>query len=157
MLYRPNYCCHCGEKIDRAEWRLLTSRRFCELCETEFKGTDYVPRVIVAVGLVLSIFGFRGMYSTPDASSAASATQAPKTSLRSTLPPSGPTTKSADVPAPAVVPAPEPSKAKTTEQPAGPAKTSEQTAYFCGALTKKGTPCSRRVKTKGIRCWQHDL
>jgi hypothetical protein len=27
-------------------------------------------------------------------------------------------------------------------------------AYFCGAVTKKGTPCSRRVKAPG-RCWQH--
>lgn len=26
--------------------------------------------------------------------------------------------------------------------------------YFCGAITKKGTPCSRRVKSPG-RCWQH--
>ena len=26
--------------------------------------------------------------------------------------------------------------------------------YFCGAMTKKGTPCSRKVKGGG-RCWQH--
>lgn len=31
---------------------------------------------------------------------------------------------------------------------------STEPVYFCGALTKKGTPCTRRVKTKG-RCWQH--
>ncbi len=29
-----------------------------------------------------------------------------------------------------------------------------ETTYFCGAQTKKGTPCSRRVKSGG-RCWQH--
>jgi len=27
--------------------------------------------------------------------------------------------------------------------------------YYCGAATKKGTPCSRRVKRPGERCWQH--
>jgi hypothetical protein len=27
--------------------------------------------------------------------------------------------------------------------------------YFCGAQTKKGTLCSRRVKNGG-RCWQHE-
>jgi hypothetical protein len=27
--------------------------------------------------------------------------------------------------------------------------------YFCGAPTKKGTMCSRRVKSGG-RCWQHE-
>jgi hypothetical protein len=30
----------------------------------------------------------------------------------------------------------------------------KEIAYFCGAQTKKGTPCSRRVKGGG-RCWQH--
>src|SRR6185369_586604 len=27
--------------------------------------------------------------------------------------------------------------------------------YLCGAPTKKGTPCKRRVKSPGARCWQH--
>jgi hypothetical protein len=27
-------------------------------------------------------------------------------------------------------------------------------SYYCGAETKKGTPCSRKVKGN-VRCWQH--
>jgi len=34
-----------------------------------------------------------------------------------------------------------------------PAATIED-AYICGARTKKGTPCSRRVRGP-VRCWQH--
>jgi len=34
-----------------------------------------------------------------------------------------------------------------------PVATVEQT-YICGARTKKGTPCSRRVHGP-VRCWQH--
>jgi hypothetical protein len=30
----------------------------------------------------------------------------------------------------------------------------EQDVYICGARTKKGTPCSRRVHGP-VRCWQH--
>ncbi|HEU4509799.1 MAG TPA: hypothetical protein VFR78_16300 [Pyrinomonadaceae bacterium] len=30
----------------------------------------------------------------------------------------------------------------------------EEKVYTCGARTKKGKPCSRRVKQPG-RCWQH--
>lgn len=30
----------------------------------------------------------------------------------------------------------------------------EEAQYFCGAQTKKGTPCSRRVKGN-VRCYQH--
>jgi len=40
-----------------------------------------------------------------------------------------------------------------TEPTTQPAVTIEQT-YTCGARTKKGTPCSRRVHGP-IRCWQH--
>ena len=41
-----------------------------------------------------------------------------------------------------------------TVKPAPVVKTTEA-VYFCGAATKKGTPCSRRVKRPGERCWQH--
>jgi len=34
-----------------------------------------------------------------------------------------------------------------------PVATVEET-YICGARTKKGTPCSRRVRGP-VRCWQH--
>jgi hypothetical protein len=30
----------------------------------------------------------------------------------------------------------------------------EEEIYICGARTKKGTPCSRRV-SGAVRCWQH--
>jgi len=30
----------------------------------------------------------------------------------------------------------------------------EEKTYICGARTKKGTPCSRRVRGP-VRCWQH--
>jgi hypothetical protein len=32
---------------------------------------------------------------------------------------------------------------------------SDETAYICGARTKKGTPCHRRVHIAGERCFQH--
>lgn len=159
MLYRPKYCCNCGEKVDRLEWRILTSRRFCELCETEFKGTDYVPRAIVVVGLILSIFGFRAMFWPSEGPGAVSASPNPKVTLKSNPVPAGSPVVTNENVRQTLATVPETSQPgpKTIEQPASPAKTSEQSTYFCGALTKKGTPCSRRVKTKGKRCWQHDL
>jgi hypothetical protein len=42
----------------------------------------------------------------------------------------------------------------TATKPVSAPKTTEA-AYYCGAATKKGTPCSRRVKRPGERCWQH--
>jgi len=40
-----------------------------------------------------------------------------------------------------------------TDAVAQPVVAIEQT-YICGARTKKGTPCSRRVHGP-VRCWQH--
>jgi hypothetical protein len=34
------------------------------------------------------------------------------------------------------------------------APTANEQVYICGARTKKGTPCSRRVHGP-VRCWQH--
>jgi hypothetical protein len=35
-----------------------------------------------------------------------------------------------------------------------PALAVDEQVYICGARTKKGTPCSRRVHGP-VRCWQH--
>jgi hypothetical protein len=37
---------------------------------------------------------------------------------------------------------------------AASAATPEEEVYICGARTKKGAPCSRRVHGP-VRCWQH--
>ncbi|HEX3281547.1 MAG TPA: hypothetical protein VHR36_09980 [Pyrinomonadaceae bacterium] len=45
--------------------------------------------------------------------------------------------------------------ASTSGTPATSASnTVEADVYICGARTKKGTPCSRRVHGP-VRCWQH--
>jgi hypothetical protein len=48
---------------------------------------------------------------------------------------------------------------RTASQPAPNSSTAQaavtiEQAYICGARTKKGTPCSRRVHGP-VRCWQH--
>jgi hypothetical protein len=40
-----------------------------------------------------------------------------------------------------------------SSSPTAPPTTAEE-SYICGARTKKGTPCSRRVRGP-VRCWQH--
>jgi hypothetical protein len=53
-------------------------------------------------------------------------------------------------PPPLVIRRPAAVESSTTTQPVA---TAEET-YICGARTKKGTPCSRRVRGP-VRCWQH--
>ena len=155
MLYKPNFCCNCGEKIERLDWNLLTSRRFCVACASENKAHDLVPRVAVAAGALALMFGFGSLWT----SSGRAEPKAAETSvgIRSALPatdPVRPTEPTRTDPLP-VSNAQSPEQARTAS--ASPSAADQNTdKYFCGALTKKGTPCSRKVKAKGQRCYQHE-
>src|SRR5436190_2290043 len=57
MLFRPSFCCNCGEKIERAEWKFWTSRRFCDLCATDFTLQEFMPKGVILLASVVSLFG----------------------------------------------------------------------------------------------------
>ena len=165
MLFRPTFCAHCGEKIERADWSVWTSRRFCPVCESEFKGQDLIPRAVVALGVLVGLFGVGSYMKSGSASDLRAAKQpqrfvekqnAPEPVVNSNL--------AVQPPAPAgnarapiaevqnsVPPAP---AAPTAESFTKPKVEQADPVYFCGAETKKGTPCSRRVKGN-TRCFQH--
>lgn len=165
MPYKPKYCCQCGEKIDRIDWKPWTSRRFCQLCETEFGIYDKLRGVLVVVGLLLGLYGAGSYFQKPgrqldvapqqfaalnvknDAAQPKTAAPVSTASLQlsaQTVNSAAPT-KTQTAPAAANLTA-KPAKAKITE--------AAEKVYFCGAPTRKGTMCSRRVKNGG-RCWQH--
>lgn len=159
MLYRPNFCCNCGEKIERLEWNLLTSRRFCVLCSIENRRHDMLPRVTVAAGALALMFGFGSLWtgsglSEPRADD--NTVGIKSSSLPQTVPvqPSGPVGETGlEVPPPPNVQASE--RARTGAIVTSPGDKNAD-KYFCGALTKKGTPCSRKVEGRGLRCFQHE-
>lgn len=159
MLYRPNFCANCGEKVERTDWGVFTSRRFCAVCESEFKGQDLIPRAIVAMGLIIGLFGIGAyMRSGP--------TAAPPVAFRQTPnqpPPRGPFPQPANnVPtAQTAEPSSQTAAARPVQLttpyqqvPSVPRYEAADEVYICGAETKKGTPCSRRVKGN-VRCFQH--
>ncbi len=158
MLFRPNYCANCGVKVERPEWYPWTSRRFCTVCEVEYKGHEVLPK-IAAVGLaVFGLFGISSLVSQPSPDLRVSRSEprlsTPIASLK------------AEAPVNKVVSAPEdvnvqPARTevssivgRNTVQAAKPKAESEVPVSFCGAETRKGTPCSRRVKGN-TRCFQH--
>ncbi len=164
MSYKPKYCCECGEKVERIDWKFWHSRRFCELCETDFKVQDALPYLKgLAIPLILVVVGFAfqkptknlnvspnqllsaanlNRNVTANQNSAAANANIVQTAILANSAPSGnlPTVvKAAEV----KMKPPENSAAEAVEK-----------VYFCGAATKKGTACSRRVRGGG-RCWQH--
>jgi len=165
MFFRPSFCAHCGVKVERPEWFPWTSRRFCTVCEVEFKGQEMIPRVVVGLGIIIGIFGF-GSYLN----SGTKQTDLPalKQSVRTSGEPEGAKRKASEVATTAVqsnsgLPNSGQPEQRNLTSTTGISQTSDQakprveraeSINFCGAETKKGTPCSRRVKGN-TRCFQH--
>jgi hypothetical protein len=167
MFFRPNFCANCGERVERAEWGLLTSRRFCYVCESEYKGHDLIPRFVVGLGIAIGIFGFGSylksgpMNPGPDAA----ARQSLRVAGQKLQEKRASNVENAGDQRVMEQPKTEPATTekgqihRPNEQQSGPIAASvkpviAEQAYFCGAETKKGTPCSRRVKGN-VRCYQH--
>ncbi len=161
MLYRPKFCANCGEKIERIDWGLLTSRRFCQVCESEYKGQDLIPRAVVAGGVLVGVLGLGSYLSSP-----ASETGLVRQSKSPVERPAAAALAKQPVPVPSSsanmetnsatqFSATAPLVGTRAQTPPSSLKTEVAEAqYFCGAETKKGTPCSRRVKGN-VRCYQH--
>ncbi|MFN2411901.1 MAG: hypothetical protein ABR535_02445 [Pyrinomonadaceae bacterium] len=156
MFYRPNFCCHCGEKIERARWTIWSSRRFCEVCETENKEHDYSIRFLAVVSIISGLFGLSGLLSLgspPNLQSAAPVAQSRQPQAVRPVELPGTSTQAVARPqAQLALKTVSPEAKAIVERPAK----NRETSFFCGALTKKGTPCSRRVKAKKDFCWQHE-
>ena len=162
MLFRPNFCANCGEKIERADWGIFTSRRFCPVCESEFKGQDLVPRAIVALGLLIGVLGVGSYLKTGSAATNSLAVRQPaklveqrpdNAQIQQTIK-TGPIVPETANVQPSITPPQTLAAQRASNQAKYQKPGLEETAYYCGAETKKGTPCTRRVKGN-IRCYQH--
>jgi len=140
----------CGERIWRKRWYPWTNRRFCQKCATRLRrATVFVP--LFGVVALITAAWLIGRSASPEPPpliiEQAAFTQA-NPSASSTL---------NDVPAGNLQT--QPSLALATQPAARAAYTGTledptETVSICGARTKKGAPCSRRVRGTG-RCFQH--
>lgn len=167
MLYNPKFCCECGEKVERPDRKFWTSRRFCELCETDFLFTEWLGKIGVGAGLLFGMIYLGSAFLPAPAVNHQdkSAAELPARRLAESQAPNGLAgnlnresqpqreTENAATALPPVSRDSKPSPA-LNKQIAAKQTTSAGAVYFCGAETKKGTPCTRRVKGGG-RCWQH--
>jgi len=166
MAYKPKFCCQCGEKVDRIDWQPWKSRRFCELCETEFGIHDKLRWAVVGIALLFGLYGVGSYFQKPEkplnfASSQfavpganADANQI-NTVAQVTANSGVQTTTQANNSNAQTKTQLAPPAANLKIKPAVQAVEPAEKVYFCGAPTRKGTMCSRRVKNGG-RCWQHE-
>jgi hypothetical protein len=133
----------------RARWRVWTSRRFCAACGRRQRRGRLSTAVVLACALFGPGFLLGRLLRPPPPPLVLERGGAELAPLPAEASPR-------DASAGAGVP--EGSKPQPTygpdgtagERPTDPA----EVVYICGARTKKGTPCQRRVRGPG-RCWQH--
>ena len=127
-MYKPNFCSECGAKLLRLRWHLWTSRRFCDACAGRLRRVRLLS--VLLVTFVLFGVGYvagRVRRPAPPPLVIERRSDSPlndRETLRSSPSQSGANPTATANTSPATV---------------------EEVVYFCGARTKKGTPCSRRV------------
>lgn len=165
MFYTPKFCCHCGEKIERPQKSFTDSGRFCDVCKHDFVWQRFAPKGFIALMALVGIFGVgsywrsgekplnvsaRQFTDNPANSGKTAANRPPQVSPNSNVQQSA-TANNVQVNG---AQTPGLTSKKPVERLSVAPVPAEETVYFCGAPTKKGTPCSRRVRGGG-RCWQH--
>jgi hypothetical protein len=153
MFYKPKFCCECGEKIFRKDWKFWTSRRFCEICEIDKKAYEVLPKITGALLFLLGVFGFGSLILRKDTVQEIKIERIPFAKTVEKTYEQNLGTKNLEQirnPSDASI-----SKVEKFEKSAKYEKVkSDEPVYYCGAETKKGGFCKRRVKGGG-RCWQH--
>ena len=149
-MYKPNFCCECGERVVRARWRVWTSRRFCAACGRRLRRVRLSASVVLACALFGPGFLLGRLASPP--------TPPPLVVERGAVQLAPPAAAHELTEGPARAGVGGERKAEPAYGPDGTANERptepEEVVYVCGARTKKGRPCQRRVRGPG-RCWQH--
>lgn len=142
-MYRPNFCAECGERLVRKSWRALFSGRFCVACARK-RGRAVIAKPIAILAITaISSFAL-GRYVRPPAPPLLiqRAGNSPLFDLPVNLNEAARATTRKE-------------NDSTRQEAAVPGQAADEKAYICGARTKKGTPCHRRVHVAGERCFQH--
>lgn len=162
MLYKPRFCCHCGEKIERGRWTFMTSRRFCDVCEIENKGVELGLKSLAAIAILAGlistavVIGSLGQRSQPVRPAAVTVENLPAVrsgNAANSLPETTLRSGRADT-ASNQAARPETDRSAAARLPGQGVQAQPAAIFYCEAVTKKGTRCTRRVKEKGF-CWQH--
>jgi hypothetical protein len=131
------FCSACGERMKGDQSRSLPFRRTCLRCGARL---DHVLLKTLLIPLLCLAIGFAiGNYSK---------SREPFQYIGDAIEPS------ADAALPAVTVAPAPGHGDGVARSETAVNVSKTDDAICGARTKSGRPCQRRVKGGG-RCWQH--
>ena len=139
-MSNSNFCRNCGARLTRKGWRLWLRGALCDDCATR-PGVNNRSRTLIVIALLAAAAFAFGRYLRPS-------------------PPPLIIQRAANSPlsdAPLDLNSIAKRGSGISSQNVAPqtSATDDEAAYICGARTKKGTPCRRRVHVAGERCYQH--
>ena len=141
-MYQNNFCAECGERLARGGWRDLRRGRFCIECRRKVGWFTIIRPILMFAITAISAFAI-GRYLRP--------APPPLLIQRSANSPLSDLTVNLNTTPGTTIRRPN----DATNQSAATLTAGDQLGYICGARTKKGTPCHRRVHVAGERCFQH--
>jgi hypothetical protein len=149
MLYKPRFCCHCGDEIERVNWRFRDSRRFCDICETDHVLDDWAGLTSCFLFMIAFVTFYPSDQKTAELRPGPVRSRVAETGRTADAVGIGqdPSVDSQELSGP-----PESGKVDLVSPSTPIPKPTLES--FCNAPTRKGTPCTRKVR-KGERCWQH--
>ena len=140
-MHRPNFCVECGQRLALRGWRARLKVRFCNACARRL-GNSGLPRSLAIISVIaLSAFAVgRWLRPAPPPLIIQRAANSPLSDLPVNL---NDATKLAR------------DRRENLSKQSANSGSIDEPVYLCGARTKKGTPCRRRVHFAGERCFQH--
>ena len=135
-MSRSNFCTNCGARLTGNGWRARLRGAVCDDCAMRVGASPATKLVITILMIAVAAFAF-GRYLRPK--------PPPLIIQRAANSPLSDLPVNLDALA----------KRADTNPDRAVAATVDDVVYLCGARTKKGTPCRRRVHSAGERCFQH--
>ena len=147
-----NYCAECGARLKKKGWRAWLKGSLCEDCARRLgKASVARPLTVIAIVIIASFAFGRYLRPAPPPLIIERAANSPLSDLPISL---SDTAKSGSRNTNSQSELPQNSDNQSARKTANPGST-DDVVYLCGARTKKGTPCHRRVHFAGERCYQH--
>ncbi len=137
-----NFCSNCGEQLKANRASVLSARSYCSRCAPRFRLSRLVMIVSFAGCLIIG-YAF-GRYNTP---------RQPFYLLGTPIDPITNSNQRSETNAQANANKTNANKSATPNSPLSESSTDE-VVKLCGAPTKSGRPCRRKVVGGGY-CWQH--
>jgi hypothetical protein len=143
-MHVANFCAECGAHLKRKGLRAWLKSNLCEDCARRLGRNLSRPLILLAIVVIAAFALGRYLRPAPPPLVVQRAANSPLSDLPLNSSDQAKASRSKDE-----------NSQKSDDRQNLSSGSTDDVVYICGARTKKGTPCHRRVRFAGERCFQH--